>query len=138
MGLLGQVEVPARVTAVPRARGYVRDLLKAVGHPHTDDALLLVTELVTNAVRHSDSGRCPDGRVTIAVAGHDGTLHIDVVDAGSAGCRPRLCADVSPESGGGRGLWLVQELSSAWGWYEMPAGRVVWFQLGGRRRSAVT
>ncbi|MEU4539614.1 ATP-binding protein [Streptosporangium sp. NPDC023825] len=132
LGLLGQVEVPAQVAAVPRARRYVRDLLKGTDHPHIDDALLLVTELVTNAIRHSDSGRCPDGRVIVAVANHLGTLHIDVVDAGSTGQRPRLCAGVGPDSGGGRGLWLVQELSSAWGWYETLAGRVVWFQLGGQ------
>ncbi|WP_443078798.1 ATP-binding protein [Streptosporangium sp. NBC_01495] len=101
-------------------------------HPYTDDVLLLVTELVTNAIRHSDSGQCPDDRVIVAVTSHLGTLHIDVVDAGSTGQRPRLCAGVGSESGGGRGLWLVQELSSAWGWYETLAGRVVWFQLSGQ------
>ncbi|WP_329084861.1 ATP-binding protein [Streptosporangium sp. NBC_01469] len=132
LGLLGQVDQPAQIAAVPRARRYVRDLLKGIDHPHTDDALLLLTELVTNSVRHSDSGRCPSGRITIAVAHHDGTLHIDVIDAGStAGHQPLVCAGVTPDSGGGRGLWLVRELSSAWGWYEISAGRVVWFQLGG-------
>ncbi|MER6175844.1 ATP-binding protein [Streptosporangium sp. NPDC001681] len=80
-----------------------------------------------------DSGRTPGGRVTIAVARHNGTLHIDVIDAGStAGQRPQVCPDTDPDSGGGRGLWLVQQLSSAWGWYETPAGRVVWFQLACR------
>ncbi|MEU3170011.1 ATP-binding protein [Streptosporangium sp. NPDC006930] len=132
LGLLGQVEVPAQIAAVPRARHYVRDLLKGLDHPHTDDALLLLTELVTNAIRHSDSGRSSDGRIIIAVAHHLGTLHIDVVDAGSTGQRPSLRAGVSPDSGGGRGLWLVQELSSAWGWYEALTGRVVWFQLNGK------
>ncbi|MEU4832281.1 ATP-binding protein [Streptosporangium sp. NPDC023615] len=132
LGLLGQIEVPAQIAAVPRARRYVRDLLTGLDHPLTDDALLLLTELVTNSVRHSDSGRCPSGRITVAVAHHDGTLHIDVIDAGSAaGHHPLVCADVTADSGGGRGLWLVRELSSAWGWYEILAGRVVWFQLGG-------
>ncbi|MEU4411184.1 hypothetical protein AB0F88_42330 [Streptosporangium sp. NPDC023963] len=72
-------------------------MLKGLDHPHTDDALLLLTELVTNSVRHSDSGRCPSGRITIAVAHHDGTLHIDVIDAGStAGHRPLVCVGVPP------------------------------------------
>ncbi|MFJ2031694.1 ATP-binding protein [Streptosporangium sp. NPDC087985] len=131
LGLLGQVCLPAQVASVPMARQYVRDLLRVAAHAQADDALLLVSELVTNAVRHSDSGRVPGGRVTVAVANHNGTLHIDVIDAGSAGYVPRLCAEVSLDSGGGRGLWLVQELASAWGWHETPAGRVVWFQLAG-------
>ncbi|MFF5208655.1 ATP-binding protein [Streptosporangium sp. NPDC000396] len=129
LGLLGQVHLPGEVASVPKARQYVRDLLEIVSHAQADDALLLVTELVTNSVRHSDSGRTPGGRVTVAVANHDGTLHIDVIDGGSAGHWPQLCPDVSPDSGGGRELWLVHELSSAWGWHETPAGRVVWFQL---------
>ncbi|MFI6455045.1 ATP-binding protein [Streptosporangium amethystogenes] len=129
---LGQVDLPAQVAAVPQARRYVRDLLDGVNHPHADDALLLLTELVTNSVRHSDSGRTSDGRVTIAVARHNGTLHIDVIDAGSTRQHPQVYPGTAPDSGGGRGLWLVQQLSSAWGWYETPAGRVVWFQLTGR------
>ncbi|MEU0517128.1 ATP-binding protein [Streptosporangium sp. NPDC006007] len=130
-GLLGQVDLPAKVASVPQARRYVRHLLEGIGHPQADDALLLVTELVTNSVRHSDSGRVPGGRVSVSIATHDGTLHIDVLDAGSKGHEPRLRPGVNAGSGGGRGLWLVHELSSAWGWYETPAGRVVWFQLAG-------
>jgi len=129
--LLGQICLPAQVDSVPIARQYVRLLLQVVEHAQADDALLLVSELVTNAVRHSDSGRLPDGRVAVAVANYDGTLHIDVVDAGSTGHQPRLCTDVGLDSGGGRGLWLVQELASAWGWQETSTGRVVWFQLTG-------
>ncbi|MEV7010517.1 ATP-binding protein [Streptosporangium sp. NPDC051022] len=130
LGMLGQVALPGEVSSVPVARRYVRDLLDSVGHTRNDDALLLVTELVTNAVRHSRSGR-PDGRVTVSVATHNGTIHIDVADAGSADHHPRLCSQVSADSSGGRGLWLVQEIASAWGWHEIPAGRVVWFQLTG-------
>ncbi|MFF5249622.1 ATP-binding protein [Streptosporangium sp. NPDC000095] len=126
---LGRADLPAEVESVPLARRYVRDLLDRICHKQTDDALLLVSELFTNAVRHSDSGRHPDGRVSVAVANHDGTLHIDVIDAGSTGQTPRICLDVAPDNGGGRGLWLVQELSTSWGWYETPTGRVVWFQL---------
>ncbi|GAA2879154.1 ATP-binding protein [Streptosporangium fragile] len=130
--LLGQVDLPAEVAAVPRARRYVRDLLKGLDHPRTDDALLLVSELFTNAVRHSDSGRTPGGRVTVAVATLHGTLHIDVIDGGSTERRPRPRLDVDLDSGGGRGLWLVHELATAWGWYETLSGRVVWFQLAGQ------
>ncbi|WP_433374857.1 ATP-binding protein [Streptosporangium sp. CA-115845] len=51
----------------------------------------------------------------------------------TTGQRPRICPDADPDSGGGRGLWLVQQLSSDWGWYETSAGRVVWFQCAARR-----
>ncbi|MFI6450371.1 ATP-binding protein [Streptosporangium amethystogenes] len=127
---LGQVELPAEVASVPKARHYVRELLAGSAHARTDDALLLVSELVTNAVCHSDSGRVPGGRVTVAVARHHGTLHCDVIDAGSAGHVPRLRTEADVDSGGGRGLLLVQALATAWGWNETATGRVVWFQLG--------
>ncbi|WP_449066831.1 ATP-binding protein, partial [Planomonospora algeriensis] len=88
--LLGQADLPGELAAVPRARRYVRGLLDGTGHARTDDALLLVTELVANSVRHSDSGRVPGGRVSVAVIEWDGTLHIDVIDAGSADSLPRI------------------------------------------------
>ena len=131
--MLGEVALPGEVASVPTAWHYVRDLLAAAGHPYNDDALLLVTELVTNAVRHSRSGR-PGDRVTVAVADCGGTLHINVIDGGSADHRPQLRPEADDDGGGGRGLWLVQELSSAWGWQETPAGHVVWFQLPGVTR----
>ncbi|GAA3441640.1 ATP-binding protein [Planomonospora venezuelensis] len=131
-GLLGQGEFPGELSSVPKARRYVRDLLDAAGHAQADDALLLVSELVANAVRHSDSGRRPGGQVHVAVANCDGTLHIDVIDAGSPEHRPSLRADTCIGSCTGRGLWLVDEIASAWGWHDTPAGRVVWFQLTGQ------
>ncbi|GIH71279.1 ATP-binding protein [Sphaerimonospora thailandensis] len=130
LGLLGQVELPGETASVPRARRYLRVLLAATGHPRVDDALLLTTELVANAVRHSDSAR-PGGQVTLAAALRDGTLHLDVIDAGSSVHKPQICtdSDIDQPSDGGRGLWLVRQLATAWGWHDIPAGRVVWFQL---------
>ncbi|WP_433243557.1 ATP-binding protein [Streptosporangium sp. CA-135522] len=127
--LLGHVVLPGDVASVPQARLYVRDLLGPIGDGYVDDALLLVTELVTNAVRHSDSGRRPDGQVTVTVTNRAGTLQVDVIDQGSASRTPRIRPDVDARSGGGRGLWLVRELASAWGWHDDPAGRVVWFRM---------
>ncbi|WP_405393431.1 ATP-binding protein [Microbispora hainanensis] len=67
--------------------------------------------------------------MTVAVAQHSGTLHIDVIDAGSATSTPRVQTGFDAETCAGRGLWLVQELAAAWGWHESETGRVVWFQL---------
>ncbi|MFI7051433.1 ATP-binding protein [Streptosporangium canum] len=127
--MLGHVALPGDVASVPQARLYVRDLLSAVGPSRLEDALLLVTELVTNSVRHSDSGRRPDGQVAVVVTERPEMVHVDVIDQGSASRTPRVHQDVDTDSGGGRGLWLVRELASAWGWHDDPAGRVVWFQM---------
>ncbi|MFC0863634.1 ATP-binding protein [Sphaerimonospora cavernae] len=130
LGLLGQVELPGETASVPRARRYLRVLLAATDHPRVDDALLLTTELVANAVRHSDSAR-PGGQVTLAAALRDGTLHVDVIDAGSPVSEPRVLPDdlVDQPRDGGRGLWLVRRLATTWGWHDAETGRVVWFQL---------
>ncbi|MEV5409748.1 ATP-binding protein [Thermopolyspora sp. NPDC052614] len=127
-GLMGRIDLPGDVTSVAKARRYVRVLLANIAHPRTDDAVLLVSELVANAVRHSDSA-LPGGQVTVAVACCSGTLHIDVLDAGSPTTKPELRPTPDTLTCSGRGLWLVRELSSAWGWHETATGRVVWFQL---------
>ncbi|GII77056.1 hypothetical protein Sru01_20380 [Sphaerisporangium rufum] len=128
--LLGQIDLPGEPASAAKARGYLRVVLAGLGHPRADDAVLLVSELVANSARHSDS-RLPGGKVTVAVAQHGGTLHIDVIDAGSATSVPWVRTDTDAESCTGRGLWLVQALASAWGWVECDAGRVVWFQCAG-------
>jgi anti-sigma regulatory factor (Ser/Thr protein kinase) len=128
LGLLGRIDLPGEPASASRARRYVRVLLAGIDHPRTADATLLVSELIANAVRHSDSAR-PGGHVTVAVAHVDGAIHIDVIDAGSAVNVPTLRDDVGGLGCSGRGLWLVRELASAWGWHETTPGRVVWFQL---------
>lgn len=126
--LLGRIDLPGEAASVRKARHYLRVLLAGTGHPQADYAVLLVSELVANAVRHSDS-RLPRGQVTVTVARRSGTLHVDVIDAGSATSSPRVQVGTDTEMCTGRGLWLVQELAVAWGWHESKAGRVVWFQL---------
>ena len=128
LSLMGRIDLPGHPTSVAKARRYVRVLLANIAHLRTDDAVLLVSELVANAVRHSDSA-LPGGQVTVAVACCSGTLHIDVIDAGSPTTKPELRPAPDPLTCSGRGLWLVRELSSAWGWHDTPNGRVVWFQL---------
>lgn len=125
---MGRIDLPGEFASVAKARRYVRVLLTGIAHPRIDDAVLLVSELVSNAVRHSDSA-LPGGKVTVSVAHGSGTLHIDVTDAGSAVNKPQLPAGIDHLGSSGRGLWLVDELSSAWGWYETDGGRVVWFRL---------
>ncbi|WP_214416722.1 ATP-binding protein [Sphaerisporangium fuscum] len=127
--LLGAVELLGQVGSVSLARAYVRGLLLAAGRRDVDDMELLVGELIANAVKHSNSGRRPGGTVKLRVYDDGRTVRVDVVDEGSDGDIPQVPAQVDPLSEGGRGLWLVRELSSAWGWDQEAAGRRVWFEV---------
>jgi anti-sigma regulatory factor (Ser/Thr protein kinase) len=86
-----------------------------------DDAQLLVSELVTNAVRHA--------RGPIAVRAHvrDGFLHLEVGDS-----QPELLPEqreARAEDESGRGIELVDKLSTRWGWKVSDRSKVIWFDL---------
>jgi anti-sigma regulatory factor (Ser/Thr protein kinase) len=125
--LLGVTDLIGSPESVPRAREYVRQKLGA-GHPALANVTLLVSELVTNAVLHSDSRN--GGRVTLALADCHDFIHGDVVDEGSSSV-PQVCADMFAE--GGRGLFLVEAISDRWGVYTDCAGQTVWFQVSYQR-----
>jgi anti-sigma regulatory factor (Ser/Thr protein kinase) len=125
--LLGVADLVGTPGSVSYAREYVRSKL-GERHPALDDVTLLVSEVVTNAVIHSNSRN--GGKVTLAIADCHEFIHVDVVDAGSEGV-PRMCGDTFAE--GGRGLMLVDQLSRCWGVHEDGARRAVWFQVAYRR-----
>lgn len=132
--LRGYLDLPAEARSVATARHQVGALLHAAGFTEIDEVLLLLSELVSNAVRHSDSARLPGGEVTVAVSTTDDLIHVDVIDAGSPTPLPlESPAHVDELSENGRGLWLVSELSASWGCKEEAQARVVWFELKGHR-----
>ncbi len=89
-----------------------------------DDALLLVTELVTNAVVHA--GTDVELQVDVGV----GTVRVEVVDHG-AGAPPLLASSVpAADREGGRGIFLLDKLAHEWGTRHFPGGKSVWFTLG--------
>ncbi|MGS2644082.1 ATP-binding protein [Streptosporangium sp. LJ11] len=117
--------------SVPEARAWARDLLIGrVGAPVLDDVLLLLSELATNAVAHSDSGRTADGRVTVYVARTTTTVHVEVTDDGSAASAPAVRVPEADDDGG-RGLWLVEMVAAGWGSHRDDAGGSVWFRVPG-------
>ncbi|RCG32484.1 ATP-binding protein [Sphaerisporangium album] len=122
-GLLGAIELPGVPQSVSRARRFVAEVLGS-GHPVRDEVVLLVSELVTNSVTHSDSR--DGGLVTLALSECEGSIHVEVLDAGSEG-EPQVRED--PYGDGGRGLFLVDAISERWGMYRDGAGRVVWFAV---------
>jgi anti-sigma regulatory factor (Ser/Thr protein kinase) len=91
------------------------------------DASLCVSELVTNAVLHSDIG--PDDELRLDVTIDDnGCLRVTVTDSGHG-------FDPVPPRGGdesGWGLFIVDRLSHRWG-VDREAGTCVWFEMGSRR-----
>ncbi|MEV5408648.1 ATP-binding protein [Thermopolyspora sp. NPDC052614] len=90
--------------AAAQARRLVRDVLRTLPLPDAvvDDAVLMVSELVGNAVLHGS----PPFELDLRVG--DGELHAEVLDAGSGGPRPR---DAGSEAEHGRGLGIVAQLS---------------------------
>ncbi|MET8159405.1 ATP-binding protein [Sphaerisporangium sp. NPDC005289] len=126
---LGSVDLLGQVSSVTLARAYVRGLLLSAGRREVDDIELLVGELVANAIKHSESGRRPDGMVYLRVYDDGDTIRVEVTDQGSPGPLPHIPAQVDPLSENGRGLWLVRELSSTWGSTQNGTTRTVWFQI---------
>lgn len=117
-------ELPVDLTSVGRARHQVRAGLTRHGVPDpvADLAELLTSELVTNAVRYAASRRQIDLRVSVA----ETLVRVDVSDGVRA--RP-VVRRVAPATSRGRGMLLVQELSSSWGIDRTVSGKTVWFEL---------
>ncbi|MFD3475628.1 ATP-binding protein [Streptomyces sp. NPDC058695] len=110
--------------AVPEARRALRELLDEWGPPErSQTAELLTSELVTNALVHTDH----DAVLTATVGPK--RLRVEVRDF--VGRRPRLRVPVADDGTNGRGLVLVQSLADAWGVRALGVGKVVWFELDG-------
>lgn len=116
-------DIPRDPRAPAVARRIVDDLGDAVAPELAERARLLLSEVVTNAVRH---GEGPTVRVLVDVADR-GTLRCEVVDEGE-GFVPRARDKPSTEVGGW-GLHLVETLSRRWGVRE--GSTHVWFELSG-------
>ena len=89
-----------------------------------EDAQLLVSELVTNAIRHAGLGAADV--ITLVVAIDDARVRVEVFDPGPGFALAEPEPD--PRRPSGWGLYLVRELSDRWG-VERDAGTVVWFEL---------
>jgi serine/threonine-protein kinase RsbW len=113
---------------VPAARHWLLDQLGGGDHPASWAVELIGTELVTNAVRHTASGR-QGGRVTVGVDVCEDGVWIGVKDEGAAR-EPRI-AEHDDGSDGGRGLSLVAAYSKSWGHEMQDEGRLVWCLVSG-------
>ena len=123
--ILGSVTIPGSPEHVSGTRAFITRTLAGVPGVDCDAATLLTSELVTNAIKHTDSG-APGGTVTVVVIGVPGGVLVEVVDDGSAGT-PVVKGDLFAAEG--HGLFLVQALAAQWGYLRDPAGTTVWFHL---------
>jgi anti-sigma regulatory factor (Ser/Thr protein kinase) len=113
--------------AAARARDEIEAAVCAWGIPvDLDVAVLLASELFTNAVIHGMKGQPGPVTVTLAIAADATGLRVDVHDASA--CLP-VIRPVGEDTESGRGLLLVSSLSDEWGYYRTPPGKAVYFTL---------
>ncbi|MFC8871592.1 ATP-binding protein [Streptomyces sp. NPDC057148] len=127
-----QLEVRPDPSEVGRARRWARSRLAGSGiqadEPLAETLVLLVSELVTNAVVHT--GRSAVLRLVLPGAvteeAGEATVRLEVDDASDRAPVPR-CVD--GEETGGRGLALVDGLADRWGWSREGTGKRIWCEL---------
>jgi anti-sigma regulatory factor (Ser/Thr protein kinase) len=128
------LDLPRSQDASGIAREQLTDrLADELSRQDLDDLLLVVTELVNNAVVHGE------GSIGLALRVDGGRVHGEVVDDG--GGFERQVRRRGVEEVGGRGLAIVEQVTSRWGihegtthvWFEL--GTHVWFELNARSSS---
>ncbi|MFE6976406.1 ATP-binding protein [Streptomyces sp. NPDC057682] len=126
-----QLEVGPDPAEVGRARRWARSRLVGSGigadEPLAETLILLISELVTNAVVHTG---CPAVLRMLfgspGSAGSPGTVRVEVADAS---CRPPLQRHAEGDDTNGRGLELVDGLADRWGWQPEGAGKRIWCEV---------
>jgi DNA-binding NarL/FixJ family response regulator len=114
--------LPAEAASAQQARRFLSSQITIWGCEHLlENALLVVSELVANAVSHAGTA-C---RLRIGL--QRDVLRIEVEDFGPGTPEPQV---PSPEHTNGRGLQIVSAVSTAWGISPIDGGKVVWAELG--------
>jgi anti-sigma regulatory factor (Ser/Thr protein kinase) len=114
--------LPAEPTAPAEARAVVEAIGSDLPEPVLVDAKLLLTEVVTNAIKHADHIQAVIIRIK-----RNHFVRVEVLDPG-----PMFKPDPRPPgtgAGSGRGLHLVDTVAHAWGVEPDQAGKKVWFEL---------
>jgi anti-sigma regulatory factor (Ser/Thr protein kinase) len=120
---------PNTATSITSARRYTLDALGDIGRDASDAIAVMVSELVTNCVRHAAT------EFVVSIERDGDRVRIAVTDRGSG--FPELRSP-TPRDTSGRGLRIVQALADDWGIEEAGTahGKTVWFTLGSRPRQA--
>ena len=110
--------------AAREARRAVEDLAPNLPPAVMEDVRLLVSELVTNSVRHANVGR--DGAIELSVSVAGATVRVEVVDPGPGFERKDFVPSIYQMSGWG--LYFVGEIADRWGVFR-DGGTHVWFEM---------
>ncbi|KGN42551.1 ATP-binding protein [Knoellia aerolata] len=111
----------------PGSAGLLRQLLRALLEPSppqwAEDAVLVASEVVTNAVLHGE------GPVMVRARRSPGLLRVEITDVGAALPHPTFTAEDAED---GRGLLIVEALAARWGVdaAHPEPGKTVWFEMG--------
>ena len=120
-----EIELPRALESAATARQAVGELSDRLPEEVLGDVRLLVSELVTNALRHAGLG--DDERIGLAVGVTDAAVRVEVTDHGR-GFDPTM-VPTDPEVAEGWGLYLVATLSDRWGVDSNGDATRVWFEL---------
>ncbi|HEX3794223.1 MAG TPA: ATP-binding protein, partial [Acidimicrobiales bacterium] len=115
-----KVELTADGASCSTARRFVESALAQAADEVRADALLLISEVVTNALLYAG------GPVTVEVQHKGGAYRIAVGDQSRT---PPTKKDYRVDDATGRGLHLLDVLAAGWGWNKTASGKIVWFDL---------
>ncbi|MEU6221940.1 PAS domain S-box protein [Streptomyces sp. NPDC047022] len=114
-------DLPATPESVPRGRDFLDNTLGSWGCAKSvDDARLLLSEILTNAVQHAQ------GPISVHACRTDTDLTVEISDRSPHLPQPRVAAE---DEESGRGLLLVRALADGWGVRPTDDGKTTWFSL---------
>jgi serine phosphatase RsbU (regulator of sigma subunit)/anti-sigma regulatory factor (Ser/Thr protein kinase)/PAS domain-containing protein len=113
-----------QATSAAAARRFVRETLTGwAAEDVLDDAVLLTSELVTNAVVHAGT------ELSVSCALGPGYVQVGVTDSHGSRLLPTTVTNPAPDKTSGRGLYLMMQISQSWGVEYENACKRVWFRL---------
>lgn len=122
---MSEYRLPHDPTAAATARSQtVKELTSVLTPERLDDSQLMVTELITNAVRHAPAES--DGRIVLEIERETGVVRIIVRDGGRHLDLNELTFHT--HSGGHYGLCVVDNLADRWG-FSIDGDKGVWFEV---------
>jgi len=124
------VALPSAANAPRVARQELRRVLEDASPDFTDDALLLTSEIVSNAT--VIGGQC---RMSAWYLANDGSLRVEIHD--ESAIVPVMPAEQQSSQISGRGLRIVDAIATRWGIDREDQGKSVWFEMHSSRIAPV-
>jgi len=125
-----RIELPHSPHAPAIARAAIDDLSLHLDEDRHEDLKLLVSEVVTNSVRHSPEVK--GGRIQLDLISKSGSVRAEICDSGSGFTFVPKPRRFSIDQVSGWGLDIVGQLSDSWGITTKDGGVCVWFEIRNR------